>query len=272
MGKRPVCAYCGGEGDLTNEHVFPHCFQKAFEAITPAKTPFGEKAILGALLVGDVCAPCNNERLSSLDAYLCELNDVYFSRIVRPGDCVRFRYDFDLLLRVLLKIGYNVARARKGSLEPWNGATSYILGRSPCPAGLHLLLQLMIPTPIGKTNRPVSPGTTEVPPWPMSVYTIDVSNFHGLRSVYWISIWSYRFFVLQENMEASRSARRRTLARGLKNTTGAYELTRRGFATIYSSSVEVLDAVKNSPIFDEQLDQARKLKAATDLNRQMQDT
>ncbi|PYU42077.1 MAG: hypothetical protein DMG54_17460 [Acidobacteria bacterium] len=86
MRKGRVCAYCGEGSQLTNEHVFPNCFQKTFEPITPTKTPTGEKAILSALEIHDVCARCNNGPLSRLDAYLCELNDLYFSTIAHAGD------------------------------------------------------------------------------------------------------------------------------------------------------------------------------------------
>src|SRR5579863_8666678 len=113
MGRGRTCAYCGAGTELTKEHVFPDCFQKTFEPITPTKTPAGEKAILSALEIQDVCARCNNERLSPLDTYFCDLNDLYFSNIVRPGDRIQFQFDWNLLLRTFLKIAYNVARARK---------------------------------------------------------------------------------------------------------------------------------------------------------------
>jgi hypothetical protein len=108
-----TCVYCGHGSNLTNEHVFPECFRETFEPISTAKTPTGEKAILSALEIRHVCARCNSGPLSQLDTYLCALNDKYFSKIVRPGDRVRVQYDFDLLLRMLLKISYNVVRARK---------------------------------------------------------------------------------------------------------------------------------------------------------------
>jgi hypothetical protein len=267
MSKSRVCAYCGEEGVLTKEHVFPDCFQKTFEPITPTKTPAGEKAILSALEIQDVCARCNNERLSPLDTYFCDLNDLYFSNIVRPGDRIQFQFDWNLLLRTFLKIAYNVARARKEPTVTWQGITEYIVTGGQCPVDFHIFLQLMIPTPATKANRPLSPGTTEVPPWPMSVYQIDVSRFPGLSSGFWISVWSYRFFVLREDPDTLASTRRRTLAKCSKNTPGAYELTTRGIATVYASSVDVLAAVENSRVFDEQLAKARKLKAATDRRR-----
>jgi hypothetical protein len=256
-----VCAYCGQGSDLTSEHVFPQCFQKSFDAITTTKTPTGEKAISSDLEIHDVCGSCNHGPLSVLDTYLCELNDKYFLKIIRPGDNVRFEFNLDQLLRMLLKMGYNVARARKWPIEIWLDAKQYILDKAPCPSGFRIFLQLMIPTPAKKTTLPVSPGTTEVPPLPMSVYQLDVTAFPGLMSGYWISIWSYRFFVLQEDTRISRQVRRRSLAKWLKTEKGVYELDRRNVARVYASSVEVLDTLKASPIFHDQLSKARKLKA-----------
>ena len=102
MGKSRVCACCGLGDKLTHEHVFPDCFQKTFEPITPTKPPDGKKAILSPLEIQDVCARCNNGLLSRLDDSLCDFNDLYFSKIVRPGDRIRFQYDWDFLLRMLL--------------------------------------------------------------------------------------------------------------------------------------------------------------------------
>jgi hypothetical protein len=262
-----VCVFCGQRSRLTSEHVFPECFRKTFESITPTKTPTGEKAILSALEIRDVCARCNSGPLSRLDTYLCELDDKYFSRIVRRGDRIRFQYDFDLLLRVLLKIGYNVARARKWPLGHWQEATPFIIGTARCPVEFHIFLQLTTPTPVGKINRPVSPGTTEVPPLPMSVYLMDVSSLPGLASGSWVAVWSYRFFVLREDIHAPSDLRQTTIAECLKNTPGIRELTTHGVVTVDSSSVEAFDILETSTIFNEQLAKAMELKSATELKK-----
>src|SRR5215813_1279618 len=127
MSPTGVCAYCGEVRVLTNEHIFPDCFQKTFDGINIAKTPSGDKAIAGGHEIGDVCGCCNNGPLSQLDTYFCALNDQYFSTIVYPADFIRFQFDFDYLLRALLKIGYNVARTRSWPLSNWIDATDYIL-------------------------------------------------------------------------------------------------------------------------------------------------
>jgi len=78
---------------------------------------------------------------------------------------------------------------------------------------------------------------------------------------------SYRFFVVREDTSVSGATRKRSVARWLKENKGAYELTRKGDATVYASSVTVLDAVKGNPTFHEQLVKARKLKAEMELKR-----
>lgn len=260
MSTKRKCVYCGQAQNLTNEHLFPEFFQNAFEPITTAKTPTGDKAVRAALEVHDVCAPCNNGPLSQLDTYLSILNDKYFSAIIHSGDSVHFEYDVDMLLRALLKIGFNVARARKWHLHNWQAVAQYILGRIPRPHGMHIYLQLMIPTPLAKTTLPVSPEATEVPPIPMRVELFDVGLYPGAILAFSISVFSYRFFILREDMTVFCNQRQRTIHQWAKHTKGAYELTHRRFRKLYASSVQVLDDPKNSAIFLQQLSKMRRLK------------
>ena len=221
---RRVCAYCGQSPNLTNEHVFPECFSKTFQPITTTVTPTGEKAIQSDLEIRDVCNICNNEKLSPLDTYLCELNHLYFSKIVHAGDCVKFAHDLDKTLRTFLKIGYNVARARKWPATIWDGTSQYILGQSTRPVGFRLFLQSVIPTPVGETRLAYGPEVTEVGPFPMRVYSMDMSCFKGLVAAYSLWVWSYRFFILREEIDAPVSVRRRSVSKWVKNNRGATEL------------------------------------------------
>lgn len=228
-------------------------------AISIAKTPGGDKAILADLEIHDVCDKCNNGPLSELDAYFCRLNTNYFSKIIHPGDCVRFQYNFQFLLRALLKILHNVVRARKWPRENWQETSQYIVGKIEHSTGFRIFLQLLIATPAKKTALPVSPGTKEIPPLAANAYLCDVSDLPGVKSGYWISIWSYRFFLLQENDQTPPNIRKRSLAKWLKGTRGAYELKVGGQATLYASSVDVLSTLKDSRVFQDQLSKARKL-------------
>jgi len=220
----------------------------------------GDKAILADLDIHDVCDKCNNGPLSELDAYFCSLNTNYFSKIVHPGDCVHFQFNFHFLLRALLKILYNVVRARKWPRDNWQETSQYILGKLDHSAGFRIFLQLLIPTPATKTDLPVSPGTKEIPPLAANAYLCDVSNLPGVKSAYWVSIWSYRFFLLQEDDDVPLDIRKRSLAKWLRGTRGTYELKSRGQIKLYSSCVDVLSTVKDSSAFHDQLSKAKKLR------------
>lgn len=268
MGTGRRCAYCDATGDLTNEHVVPDFYHKAFgETISIVKIQTEEKAISNPQEIRDVCANCNNVVLSRLDNFLAGLTDKFFSTIVQPGDCVRFEYDFDLLLRVLLKVAYNVARTRNWSIAVFQEAKEFIVGKKPLPEGFRLFLQLLIPTPARKTHLPVTPGTTEVPPLPWRADLYDVSGFLGIAFACSVSFMSYRFFILREDKKVSARVRKRSVARWLKQNKGATELTNKSRATVYASSVTVLDALKGNPTFEAQLAKARKLKAETEHKR-----
>ena len=260
------CAYCGGSTDLTNEHVVPDFYHKTFgETISIVKTPSGDKAIPSPQEIGDVCANCNNVGLSRLDDYLAALTKKYFSTIVHAGDRVRFECDFDLLLRALLKVAYNVARTRNWPISIFQDAREFILGEKPLPHGFRMFLQLLIPTPARKTQLPVTLGTTEVPPLPWRADLYDVSSFPGLLFACSISFMSYRSFILREDMNVPAAVRKRSVVGWLKQNKGATELTNKGSATVYASSVTVLDAVKGNPTFERQLAKARTLKADMEL-------
>jgi hypothetical protein len=259
---------------LTGEHVVPDCFHKTIEAISIAKTPTGDKAIASAQEIRDVCAHCNNGPLSQLDNYLCKLNEKFLSTIVHAGDCVDFRYDFDRLLRVLLKIGYNVARTRNWPLANWQDAAQYILGRASCPKGYHLFLQLVIPTPAKRVRLPLTPGTREVTPLPWHANLNNVSHIAGLVFEYALSFWSYRFFILRGAGQDNRATRRRAVSLWLKakDKNGTCELTDRNAATLYASSLTVMGALQGDPNFFDHLSKARSLKAVMLSKKDKQNT
>jgi hypothetical protein len=267
------CAYCGRSTDLTNEHVVPESYHKALgKTISIVKTPSEDKAIPNPQEIGDVCANCNNVALSRLDSYLAALTKEYFSTIIQPGDRIRFGYDFDLLLRLSLKVTYNVARTRNWPIEIFQEAREFILAEKPCPSGFRIFLQLLVPTPANATSLPLTPGATEVPPFPWRADLYDVTSLPGLLFACSVSFMSYRFFILREDASVPSSTRKRSLARWLKENKGAYELTLKGNATVYASSVTVLDAVEGNPTFHEQLVKARKLKVEMEIKRTPRNT
>jgi hypothetical protein len=263
-----TCAYCDVGTDLTNEHILPNTYHKfAGNSIDIVKTPSGDKAVSSAQKIGDVCAACNNGPLSRLDSYLAELIETYFSKIVHSGDQIRFHYEFDPLLKLLLKILFNVARTRNWPLQTFQNCKRYILGKEKLgTSGFRIFLQLLIPTPVAKTELPVTPGTKEIPPLPWHTELYDVGGLAGLVFACSISFRSYRFFVLKEDSSLPPVVRLRSIVKWLRENKGASEIKKsKTEAIIYASSVTVIDAVKESPVFYDQLQKARKLKSDMEL-------
>jgi len=104
------CAYCLSTGPFTKEHIWPKALIQKYEALK-TYNPKSNKFYTGEAVIKDVCAECNNKRLSPLDSYLSQLYDNFFHKILSPGEAADFEFDYSLLLRALLKISYNSTRA-----------------------------------------------------------------------------------------------------------------------------------------------------------------
>lgn len=105
------CAYCGDESHLTREHIWPAFFNEKTEPRQFIYNGRVRKFHKGELRISDVCQRCNNEKLSLLDSYLSEIYNQNLKKVISPGESAELNYKYDLLLRVLLKISYNSARA-----------------------------------------------------------------------------------------------------------------------------------------------------------------
>jgi hypothetical protein len=110
-----LCAYCGSEHLLTREHLWPAALHRR---LVVANQNTGslfwlrriDREVQGEPTLRDVCKPCNNGVLSTLDEYACSLFDRYCARILQRHEKVIFEYDYHLLKRWLLKMTYNSAR------------------------------------------------------------------------------------------------------------------------------------------------------------------
>ena len=155
MNNQPACAYCGSRDPLTREHLWPKALhRRIIEASEEKQNRFWlakiKKEIPSEPTIRDVCALCNNVRLSVLDAYICEAFDRFFVHKHERHEEVEFEYDYHLLKRWLLKICFNSARihsAKDGMvfppLLPYILGTSELVGRS-----VQLYVQLTYPAPI----------------------------------------------------------------------------------------------------------------------------
>ncbi len=108
-----ICAYCGKEGKGTKEHIissgvlalFPECFA----------TIDSERQIvhLGDPMVKDVCADCNNNRISYIDSYAKTFIERYFLKKYAKDDELSMEYDYTLIQKMCLKYAFNDLRSRK---------------------------------------------------------------------------------------------------------------------------------------------------------------
>jgi hypothetical protein len=145
------CAYCGKPSARpTREHVFPDALDREFrkDGNPPAESYWidrlEKKMVGGQPTVKDVCPKCNNVVLSKLDSYGLELYKRYFYRIAEAGESVKFDYDYDRLLRWILKLNFNSARANSADdLEDLQKHRWYILGEHKRPVRLALYLTLI---------------------------------------------------------------------------------------------------------------------------------
>ena len=107
------CAYCGKETKGTKEHIiscaildlFPECyitFDNARDKVHQADP-----------MVKDVCAKCNNERISYIDSYAKDFISQYFTQKYTEHDTVEIEYDYVMVQKMLLKYAFNDLRSHK---------------------------------------------------------------------------------------------------------------------------------------------------------------
>jgi len=130
------CVYCDGPGKRTREHVFPDFLLKAAERpgvfySNAAKGYFEADAV-----VKDTCANCNNNILRALDSYASGLYKKYFARTLVTSRTIRF--DFERLLRWVLKVTFNAQRAFDGTPRNLVHLRPYMLGQDARPSSVML--------------------------------------------------------------------------------------------------------------------------------------
>ena len=108
-----ICAYCGRESKGTKEHIiscgildlFPECFT-TIDSVR-------NKVHMGDPMVKDVCADCNNNKISYIDSYAKEMVSNYFLRKYERDEKLEFAYDYTLVQKVGLKYAFNDLRSHK---------------------------------------------------------------------------------------------------------------------------------------------------------------
>lgn len=132
------CAYCGGAGPFTADHVWLNCFLDRFGRHAALCSVRGQQVHGADYVVKDVCETCNSEKLSPLDSYFCRLYDEYLVHLHDFNSTVALHYDFNLLSRSLLKIAHNSARQGVSDAGPLAVLRRFIAGHDftlcSCPS------------------------------------------------------------------------------------------------------------------------------------------
>lgn len=135
------CAYCKGAGPFTREHVLPAWLARKLDGYPHVSPGLGRHMLGGALVVGDVCASCNNGVLSQLDHTARD----YWTRGLQRGRGLEARL-IEPMARWAAKVAYNgqrcVLAAGTAGLEPPMpeelGAWILKGGRAPESVGLSI--------------------------------------------------------------------------------------------------------------------------------------
>ncbi len=145
----------------TREHVIPQWY---FDTPGDAET-FSARApithLQGDLIVKDVCGSCNSGVLSKLDGYGKELYDRYFATPVYAGESVTFDYDCDRLLRWVLKLSYNSARAQNADIRVLREFRKVMLGEAPLTDRIWCSLRLVTATFFDESVKVARPARRE---------------------------------------------------------------------------------------------------------------
>jgi hypothetical protein len=145
------CQYCGKEEKLTREHIVPaymYDFQKELEIKVIGWSEVPKKMVGGDLKIKDVCAVCNNGVLSDLDDYskkLLQSSGLFVQNYIKNQ--ISFTYDYDFLLRWLLKVSFNSSRTDGKHKHLFEKYIPYILNGSNAPKKnqVSLVTQMVAP-------------------------------------------------------------------------------------------------------------------------------
>lgn len=141
-----LCAYCNKEGKLTKEHIWPKCLLNRMPELEAKYVDSIKKFVPSELVISDVCAECNNKKLSLLDSYLCQLYDVYFKFYVETKQEFTFEYNYDLLIRSLLKITYNSSRTVQNDVNDFIKFREYIIDGGKIYENIVVKLDIVTPS------------------------------------------------------------------------------------------------------------------------------
>lgn len=155
------CAYCGKAGPLTKEHIVPAFLSRRFPEIDTGIPPKSKHVAKFEGTMRDVCSNCNSGPLSDLDAYaqsFVEQNKLHRTfHLKRPSILVT--YDYERLLRWLLKVSYNAMRTADRDIATILQCKGFILGSESLPYYPEIFVEVIRNMPIPDRARHTLPSS-----------------------------------------------------------------------------------------------------------------
>ena len=220
MPDKTSCAYCGGPGPMTKEHIFPKFLYRQFPTQKLGYNERADRFMSWEAQVRDVCEGCNNGALSKLDQYAREfLTAMRCERTYQNAEQLEFDYDYSLLLRWLLKVSYNAARALSTVPSLLQAAVPFIRdGEAARPEIAFLSVEVVRDTPIPDAIRQdLPPDARDWRYIPARMFRVGPGILHDPRggvpqveySIRFVAINAWYFTVCLVEPGTDRASRRR---------------------------------------------------------------
>lgn len=199
-------------------------FPRFIQRLSPEYTTFISKRtrrrpLENPTVKRDVCPKCNNELLSKLDGYGAFMCKKYFSRkIAKPKSAIEFSYDYNRLLKWLLKVSYNAARVNNEFVVEHQSLVPYVLGRQDRPPLVtNLFVGIIRPVNTNQEEKEAGLGDVLIGDGHRIGHPLKIPFMaEWIHLFRFIQIYSYLFHMIVWRGGAPRPRRREELARFIR--------------------------------------------------------
>ncbi|MBU5676820.1 hypothetical protein KQI88_10355 [Alkaliphilus sp. MSJ-5] len=134
-----ICAYCKEDKNSSKEHIISDSVLELFPECDLTIDSVRNRQYKADPVIKDVCSNCNNNRLSYIDGYAKHMISQYFAKAYEQDDTLEFEYEYDKLLKVLMKFTYNDLRSHKNDISFFDkGVLEFLLNKEKKDIGKHV--------------------------------------------------------------------------------------------------------------------------------------
>ncbi|WP_323940949.1 hypothetical protein [Aeromonas hydrophila] len=235
-----LCEYCGDECSPTREHIIPEFlyeYQKESSNGVIGWSDIAKKSIGAEQKIKDVCVKCNNGRLADLDGYAKKfLVDNGFLTQLFTRKKSHIVYDYDLLLRWLMKVSYNSSRCSNLQSHLFKPFIPYILDGCELENKNDVFLAAQVLKPVQysateaierrESGLPIS-EYGEFNPFMVRISWLAYSNFETSNFKVRANIFgAIVFYIIIFDKESLPGFRKTAVRKFIKNLSNAVEIDR----------------------------------------------